>query len=164
MFEDPERANGFQRGSIEASLLPNIAPTGSYATLLLSEYEHAHATLLRAMAELDELTRGDLPTVSKVVDARWHISRASLTRRTLWARVLTHLSAGALGHYQRDLQTLQESDRALLRASCEHVAKWKIDVVMSNWEAYCAASAAIRWKMTAAIGAEKRMLYPMLRT
>jgi hypothetical protein len=33
---------------------------------------------------------------------------------------------------------------------------------MGDWPGYCEASNAIRWKMKAAIGGEKRILYPLL--
>lgn len=114
------------------------------------------------MAELDELTRGDVPPRSLVIDARWNISRASLARRLLWSTIYAQLSNRASNEDSINLRLLREGDMALLRASAEHVSKWQIDPVMENWPAYCVASKAIRWKMKAAIGAEKRILYPML--
>jgi hypothetical protein len=97
-----------------------------------------------------------------VVDARWQISRASLARRTLWGRILTHLSTRASPEAAVDLRKLQENDINLLRASSQHVARWTIENVMADWSGYAPASRDIRWKMSAAISLEKRLLYPML--
>lgn len=129
---------------------------------LLAEMQEAHERLLRAMADLDRLTRGPLPTKKRIIDARWAISRASLARRKLWGDVYAHLLGRVSKEDEADLRRLQEADRALLRSSTGHVSTWRIDAVMQNWPAYCVASNAIRWKMKAAIGAEKRLLYPML--
>lgn len=129
---------------------------------MLVELKQAHTTLLRAMAELDTLTRGPLPTKDRIIDARWNISRASLARRTLWGRINNYLSSHGAIEDLADLRRLQEGDMVLLRSSSEHVARWKITAIVEEWPAYCEASKAIRWKMQAAIGAEQRLLYPML--
>lgn len=134
----------------------------AYSEMLLSEYHFAHSSLLQAMAELDTLTRGPLPSRDGVVTARWGISRASLTRRTLWSRVLPHLLSHASKTVASDLRRLQEGDRDLLRSSSQHVFKWNIEAVLADWPGYCAASQAIRFKMKAAIGAEQRVIYPLL--
>lgn len=139
-----------------------VSPTHRQSALLLAEMQEAHKRLLQAMAELDDLTRGPLPTKERIIDARWSISRASLARRMLWSRVFTHLSSRASTDDLRELSRLQEADRTLLRLSSAHVSRWNIDTIIPDWAAYCAASAAIRWKMKAAMGAEKRLIYPML--
>lgn len=138
---------------------PSAATSSS---VMLTELRKAHETLLKAMSDLDELTRGPLPLRERVIQARWHISRASLARRTAWNRIHAHLAAGVGREESADLRRLQESDIALLRSSSEHISKWNIDTVMEDWPGYCLASQAIRWKMKAVIGAEKRLLYPML--
>lgn len=132
------------------------------SSLLLAELQEAHKKLLQTMSDLDKLTSGPVPTKERVIDARWAISRASLARRLLWGRVYAHLSGCLSKEDDRDLRWLREADIALLGSSSEHVSRWKIDNVMQNWGAYCEASKAIRWRMKAAIGAEKRLLYPML--
>ena len=136
--------------------------SGTLLRSLLADYQFAHASLIQAMAELDALTRGSLPSRDRVIDARWSISRASLTRRTLWSRTLTRLSSQASNELEGDLRRLQEIDMALLRASSEHVCKWPIEAVINDWSAYCAASRDIRRKMKAAIDEEKQVLYPAL--
>lgn len=134
----------------------------SHSRYLLEEFGRSHRELIRSMAELDELTRGRLPSKGQIVEARWQISRASLARRTLWNRIYTELSRFVGDAEIADLKGLQEADGALLRASSAHIARWPIDVVMDDWDGYCRASLDIRWKMLACMGAEKRLVYPML--
>lgn len=114
------------------------------------------------MVDLDTLTRGPVPPKGIVIDARWSISRASLARRTLWHSIHRHLSARTSEQDTIELRRLYEGDMALLRSSSAHVAKWSITAVMQDWQEYCVASNAIRWKMKAAIGSEQRVLYAML--
>lgn len=132
------------------------------AKVFLRQLRDAHTKLLKAMADLDTLTRGPVPPKDVVIDARWSISRASLARRTLWHSIHRHLSARASEQGAIELRRLYESDMALLRSSSEHIFKWSITAVMQNWQEYCVASNAIRWKMKAAIESEQRVLYPML--
>lgn len=146
-----------------ATALPAlISSADKLSAVLLAEFQEAHQKLLQAMAELDTLTRGALPSNELIIDARWTISRASLSRRTLWNRVYAHLSSCGSSEDAADLRRLQESDMALLRSSSEHVSRWKIDAILKDWPTYCEASRGIRWKMKAALGGEKRLLYPML--
>lgn len=130
--------------------------------LMLAELKLAHARLLQAMSQLEAIVRGPMPTKDRIIDARWGISRASLARRVLWNSIFSRLSDGATDDEAKELRLLQLSDMALLRSSSDHVMKWNVTTLMLNWPEYCEASNAIRWKMRAAIGAEQRILYPML--
>lgn len=145
------------------SIKPANAGTKVGAELLI-EFQKAHANLLNAMTDLDGVTNEPLPQRERIINSRWRISRASLARRSLWNEIYAYLSYDSSEANHAELRRLQESDRALLRSSSEHVSEWKIDAVVKEWPSYCAASNAIRWKMKAAIGMERRLLYPMLRT
>jgi hypothetical protein len=126
--------------------------------------QEAHKSLLQAMSDLDELTRGPLPLKERIIDARWKISRASLARRTLWNAIYAHLSRDPCRDTGNAVHSLQEADTALLRSSSEHIRKWNINTIMQDWPAYCEASKALRLKMKAAIEVEKRLLYMVLET
>lgn len=146
-----------------ATAVPTHIPSfGRQSVRLLAELRDAHKKLLQAMANLDELTRGPLPSKALIIDARWNISRASLARRTLWRGIYAHLSGRVSKEDEMDLCRLRDGDLDLLRSSAAHVSKWQIEAVVQNWAAYCEASKAIRWKMMAAMGAETRLLYPLL--
>lgn len=134
-----------------------------HSSRLLTDLQDAHGTLYQVMAELGNLTHGPLPIKGDVVDARWKISRASLTRRSLWSRILSHLSTSAFSAHELDVRSLQETDMALLRLSSAHVARWSIDAVMTDWRGYGRASRDMREKMATAIQGEIRLLYPLLR-
>lgn len=71
-------------------------------------------------------------------------------------------SKDASGKSVSNFQCLQEADMAMLRASSEHVRKWTVETILSDWTAYCAASREIRWKMDAAMNTETRLLFSML--
>lgn len=147
------------------SSLPILAePLEQTSAQLLDKLQTAHQQLLEAMAQLDELTRGPMPARDSIINARWTISRRSLARRNLWRKIHGHLSCRPGRAIEGDLQRLRDTDHALLKASSLHVSKWDIESVLADWSAYCADSADIRWKMKAAIGAEIRLLYSMLRT
>lgn len=147
---------------MSAVVLRRFPTTNDISAMLLADLEEAHQRLLEAMAALDELTGGPLPMRAELIDARWNISRASLARRTLWTRIHAHLSDHMSDQLAAELTCLQQTDRTLLRWSGEHVSKWTIDTALRDWPAYCEASRQIRWKMAAAIGGEKRFLYPAL--
>ena len=148
-------------GDVAAHLLQEDAATQSGP--MLAELQKAHSVLLRAIDAL-EATCSAPPNRESIIAARWDISRASLARRMLWSKIHVHLLSGASKEEAADLRRLAESDRELLRCSSQHVGRWRIDDVLANWSTYYDASRAIRWKMKAAIGAEKRVLYPMMAT
>ena len=131
-------------------------------TGLLAEYEKNHADLLGAMAVMDSVTRAVLADRDLVSNARWRLSHASLRRRMLWGRVYRHLSPRVGPSDAAALNRIQAIDFALQQQSAAHVGKWTADAVEANWDGYCEASRAIRWKMDAYIAAERRVVHPLL--
>lgn len=113
------------------------------------------------MAVMDSVTR-ELVADRLYASARWRLSQASLKRRTLWVRIFEHLVPRAGPRDAADLQSLQTANVEMLRYSAAHVGKWTIDTIEADWPGYCEASRAIRWKMKAGMGAEKRVLHPLL--
>ena len=136
--------------------------TDPAAAGLLAELKAAHARLTVALAELERIATGPRPERRPFNSARWALSRASLTRRLLWAKILGFLLYRVGEHTAADLRRLQDDDIALLGASTRHVAKWTTGAALAQWPRYCEASHAMRAKMAAGIAAEKTLLYPML--
>lgn len=130
---------------------------------LLLELHHAHDGIVWAMEGLIRLTSGSLPDQYILNDARWNLSRASTSRRLLWASILHYLSPKVGGFAAHELRRLQETDIELLQASAEHVRNWTAETIFADWPGYCEASQAMRGRMIAAMESEKRILYPMLR-
>ena len=131
-------------------------------SLLLADLKDSHAALLDAIEELGRMTEGPLPTRRHLIDVRWKVSRASLSRRLLWGRIQMSLAARCEPQDRERLRLLQDADIALLRGSTEHVTKWTVSAIFADWEGYCRASHTMRARMRSAIGAEKRELYPIL--
>ena len=132
------------------------------AAFLLGRLEDAHSTLLGAVEELAELTRGAVPDKERLIEGRWRVSEASLVRRLLWGRIHAYLSEHATGEFESSLRQLQQADMRLIRTSTEHVGRWITDAVIDDWPGYCSASNAMRSRLIEGIELEKRLLYPIL--
>lgn len=130
---------------------------------LLFDLYRAHEDVLGGMEALGRLTRDPSPDEQSIGIARWKLSQASMRRRLLWARILTHLTPCADAAAKEELLRLQKLDIELLGASTAHIGTWTTDAIVRDWPGYCAASREMRWKMIARMEEEKRVLYPLLR-
>lgn len=129
---------------------------------LLSALKKAHTDLSVAMAAVDILTRNPLPSRAEFTNMRWQVSKASLSRRLLWGRILRYLLPKVGTSDSSKLALLQSADMELLHLSARHVDKWTAVTVEADWLGYCKASAAIRARIMTSINAEQRLLYPIL--
>lgn len=129
---------------------------------LLAEIIKAHEDLLEAIGELAELTSGPAPAKGDLVNIRWKVSSASLSRRLLWGRILISLSGRVDAAEQQKLRRLQDMDIDLLRTSTKHVGAWTPEVILEDWSGYCRDSRDMRAKMTEAIRSEQELLFPIL--
>jgi hypothetical protein len=111
---------------------------------------------------MEALTRETEPDRLRYSHLRWKLSQASLSRRTLCAKICSHLGPTASNEEIDILKTVQEADRDLARASAMHIGRWSADSIQTSWSAYCQASGEIRWKMRAYLGLEQRLLFPIL--
>lgn len=134
------------------------------AAELLAELKAAHVRLAKALDELERIATGPRPDRRRFTSSRWKLSRASLTRRLLWAKILGFLLYRVGNRAVADLRRLQDDDIALLGASTRHVATWTTEAALTEWPLYRKSSHVMRGKMAAGIAAEKRLLYPMLET
>ena len=132
------------------------------AAFWLDRLKGAHSDLLSAIGSLAELAHGPLPDEQLLISIRWKVSEASLSRRLLWGRIHAYLSKRVDAAGERHLRELQDIDVGLIRASVRHVSKWSVDAIMGNWTGYCHDADLMMAKMVHAIGAERRILYPIL--
>jgi hypothetical protein len=132
------------------------------ASSLFAEMRRAHERLFDAIADLERIAGGDAPDRNQFTDIRWRLSKASLNRRLLWAKILGYLLPLAGERTTATLHQLQDADIDLLRASTEHVSNWTTERALALWPHYCEASRIMRGKMISGIEAEKRLLYPIL--
>lgn len=130
--------------------------------ILLIDLKQAHDGLVAAMAELALVNRDAVGDRTRFTNARWRISQKSLGRRLLWNRILAYLQPRVGAEDAATLTQLQKADAELLRHSASHVRDWTTNAIEQKWGGYCEASRAIRWQMSSSIGAEKRLLYPLL--
>jgi hypothetical protein len=130
---------------------------------LLLELHRAHDFIVQAMEGLIRLTGSSRADEAQLREARLKLDHASIRRQLLWADILHFLSSKVGRFAKGQLQRLQEIDIELVRASAEHARTWTAEAIFANWPGYCEASGAIRSKMIAAMEAEKRILYPLLR-
>ena len=142
--------------------VPQDRASHQTAASLLAELGQAHEALLDAMGELERITLGPVPDGQQFTTVRWRLSRASLTRRMLWTRILGYLLPRVGEAAADDLRRLQDADIDLLRTSIRHVSQWTTEQALADWRGYCQASLTMRGRMVAGIEAEKRILYPML--
>ena len=132
--------------------------------ILFDRLMEAHAALIGAIEELEQLTSGPNPDRQVLIDLRWAVSQGSLARRLLWGQIHTLLARSAEARFEHDFRRLQEVDVELLRASAKHVGRWTIDAIAEDWEGYCQASKLMRSQMLDAIAGEKRLLYPIIES
>lgn len=130
---------------------------------MLEQLTQSHSAVHACLAEMEELTSQTVPDRLKYTTARFRISRASMQRRTCFNQICGQISENATSSEGAVVARLQELDRALLRASAEHVSKWTADSIQDNWLAYCEASKQIRQKMVLELEAEQEFLFPLLR-
>lgn len=141
---------------------PDRADLG--AAIWLDRLKETHAALVGAIEDLAHLTSGPLPDRRVLVELRWTVSRASLSRRLLWNQIHMFLARRVEARFERNLRQLQETDLDLMGASTKHVGRWTLDAIADDWEGYRQASDLMRRKMLNAIAGEKRLLYPILES
>ena len=129
---------------------------------LLTEFRQAHEVLIAAMEGMGRLTRQSNADPSCFANAKWRISQASLARRTLWGAIFRHLLPRANLKDVVELERLSTADWEMLCYFANHISTWVSGRIEADWEGYCEASRAIRWRMKARLGAERRMLHPLI--
>lgn len=133
-----------------------------FASSFLTELRQAHEVLIAAMEVMDRLTRQPNADPSCFANSRWRTSQASLARRTLWGAIFRHLLPRENLKDVVELERLATADWELLLYSANHIFTWVPGRIEVDWEGYCEASRAIRWRMEACLGAKRRILYPRI--
>lgn len=130
--------------------------------MLLTDLKSAHDRLLKELDGLDGLTRQAASAVSGYADVRWRLSRASRSRRKVIERAERDLEISAAVADLAELQRLRSEDIAAVRRSSDHIYRWNLAAVKSDWAGYCQASAVMRASMRRRIREEQEILYPLL--
>ena len=131
-------------------------------TALLVALQSAHRDLEGGIDALDGVVGATAPDPAALSSARFRLGRASLARRLLSQRVRDHLAAQASGSDLQTIRSLQQADFDYVRTSTSHIQRWSTAAALADWSGFREASLAMRAKLRAAIGAERRVLYPLL--
>ena|SRR6185369_4039767 len=129
---------------------------------LLAALRQAHQQLSVEMDKMDALTREPEPDRLRYANLRWKLSQASLTRRSLSARICLQLLPAIRNGDISVLSDIQAADRDLARKSAEHIGRWTTEVIYQRWADYCQASRQIRWQMSGHLEMEQRLLMPLV--
>ncbi len=133
-----------------------------FAENLLRRLGGAHEILAQAIATLERITLEPLDPTA-LASARWRLSAANRARRAVWEECYRHLLPLVDRPTAAALSELKTRDMAMARSSAGHLARWSARATRAEWPDYCQASRAIRGRMSAAMQAEERLLYPLLR-
>jgi hypothetical protein len=132
------------------------------AEVLLALLSGAHDQLIIEMENIGRITHGPQPEPAELTAGRWHISQASLKRRTLAVRVHDFLFNRLDGADLQQVKKVQMADQDMMRLSARHVGDWTMQAICRNWQGYCEASHEIRAHMKAHLLLERQSLYPLL--
>jgi hypothetical protein len=122
----------------------------------------AHIRLIASLDRLADVTGGRFPDRARYTQARFRVSHASFTRRTILEDVFRHLLPDATAGDSKALRDLRSTGSAMRLESTAHVSRWTADEIEADWPAYCAASAVLRLRMKARVETERRLVYPLL--
>lgn len=148
--------------SAARQIVPLQSVRGSPSEMLLMQLWEAHEQLIREMENLDRITLGPLPDAPVFTAARWHISQASLRRRTLSVRIADFLADRISEGDASCLEKLRSENQLAMSRSAKHIQAWTTQSIRQDWKGYCTASREIRMEMKANILLEKQTLYPIL--
>ena len=122
-----------------------------------------HGDMFAQLGRLSQLTEQGSPVTEKIADCRLQLSRASNARtRYLETDLYPRLLDTLPDEGSQPIRALRTQASALQTISSRHVAEWPIEAVVRDWAGYCLASRVVRAAMRHQIGAEKRLLHPLL--
>lgn len=124
------------------------------------------ATLQRVescIAELEKITNEAEPDSVLISSARMRIGQANFARRRSVSDACAHLALFISPAEARSVRQLQRDDLETLHLTSRHIQYWTTQAVKEDWHGYCQAFRTLRTRVREAIGAEKQLLYPLLR-
>src|SRR5438874_10996125 len=100
---------------------------------LLEELKAAHAELLGSTADMERATASAAPNLMDYAKARFHISRASLHRRTISREARLRLASCVSGTDEAIIAKLTVMNDGLAREGAAHIGKWTVDAIQRDW-------------------------------
>lgn len=129
---------------------------------LHDDLKNAHSEVRKCLREMEAITsKSELDRV-ELTSARFRISKASLSRRTIASICLSALAGCRLESAKTVLESLRRLDLSMRARSATHVAHWTADRIEADWWGYCRASHELRNEMGKQLITEATMLFPLL--
>lgn len=122
----------------------SFQPEEGQSSPVLVQLGSAHDQLMVEIENLDRITGGERPELGEITTGRWHISQASLRRRSIVSSVFNFLASRLEGTERERLKMVQAADQQMMRRSARHVGDWTMQTISSDWRGYCRASRDIR--------------------
>jgi len=130
---------------------------------MLAHVRQLHQELLSLIDEIDAEASRAAPDVPRLTHLRWRLGRAVGKRMRLMEQHVFPWLLGRLPTEQAEkVRALRDTNLAAAAAMSRHIGMWGLDTVTADWRGYRAASGAIRAELRDRIGAEVRLLYPLL--
>lgn len=134
-----------------------------YGRSLLDELREAHSSVRDCLREMEAFTSRKDSNLLELTSARFRVSKASLTRRTLFTRACLALGTLRPDSGKAVIDSLRRLDGQMRARSASHVARWTVETIASDWPGYCAASREVRADMEQQLTTEEALLFPLLR-
>ena len=129
---------------------------------LHDDLKNAHLDVRKCLEEMETITSKSELNRVELASARFRISKASLTRRTVASACLSALSGCQMESAKTVVESLRRLDLHMRARSATHVAHWTADRIEGDWWGYCRASRELRCEMGKQLITEATMLLPLL--
>ena len=132
------------------------------ASRLLVDLREAHATLLRALEELDFILQQPTLNTAALTTLRLSLASMRLTRGSLVARLMASLINKVTREEASLLMELQSGHHNLLRLANAHTTKWTLEAIVADWPTYKLETRAIISRWRAKADREQKAIFPLL--
>ena len=128
----------------------------------IDKYKNAQDRMLRAISAMDDLTSSPSPDALRLSHTRLRITRMSKECRRVYQEVAKILSQQRNSQVNSAINELDVAHFELAEITSLHLARWAPQEILTNWNAYCRASAEVRRRWRQIIERERQLLFPLL--
>jgi hypothetical protein len=123
----------------------------------------AHRQTQSSIDALEATISGPIPDRSQLGRLRLRISQSDRARGQIATDVCRHLICTASPRCADRLRQLQRMQTEHFQIVTHHLRKWTAVTVLENWPSYAEAAGSMCGRIREIIGAEKALLYPLLK-
>ncbi len=143
--------------------MPHSNSASLAAADMFKGLQQAHAEVRACLRDMEDVTSRSMPDRLEYTRVRYRISRASMSRRTLFSSICAELSRNASVDEAAIIRQVRDADRSLLSKTGSHVIYWTSDAVAADWRGYCAAALHMGREMAVELELEDGLLFPLLK-